>query len=241
VGLPVKSHKHKHKHLDIEAECKVYLGGVDAELLQIGELAQWYGVSTATLRYYERLGLLASGVRTESGYRLYGVEEQDRLRFILRAKALGLTLDEIGALLDVWEQGSCATTREQLRHVVAHKVALARRQAQEAEIFAAQLVCVYERLGEDEDSGAEQCSCIPEMPIAPSEALASELVRVEASACSCDGKCATGCRCGCECCSTVVGMTQAGQAGRNGEGGDYRNDDSSRGGPSHVEGVRFIV
>lgn len=67
--------------------------------LKIGELAQRQGVSTATLRYYERLGLLGRPDRTTSGYRTYDGDHEERVRFIVRAKALDLSLDEIGSLL----------------------------------------------------------------------------------------------------------------------------------------------
>ena len=62
--------------------------------IQIGEAARATGVPPKTLRYYEELGLVRPG-RTESGYRLYDAEELERIRFILRAKQLGFTLDEI--------------------------------------------------------------------------------------------------------------------------------------------------
>ncbi len=67
--------------------------------LRIGELAERQGVSTATLRYYERLGLLGRPDRTASGYRTYDHDHEERVRFIVRAKALDLSLDEIRALL----------------------------------------------------------------------------------------------------------------------------------------------
>ena len=63
--------------------------------LKIGELARQTGLSIKTIRYYESRGLLEKPPRTESGYRLYGPEEVARLRFVQRAKLLGLTLEEI--------------------------------------------------------------------------------------------------------------------------------------------------
>jgi DNA-binding transcriptional MerR regulator len=67
--------------------------------LKIGELARQTGLSIKTIRYYERRGLLEQPPRTQSGYRLYGPEEVARLRFVQRAKLLGLTLEEIRELV----------------------------------------------------------------------------------------------------------------------------------------------
>ncbi|BAZ47239.1 transcriptional regulator (plasmid) [Chondrocystis sp. NIES-4102] len=64
----------------------------------IGELSDRVGISAHTIRYYERLGLLEPPRRTESQYRIYGQENEERLRFIQKAKKFGLSLDEIKQL-----------------------------------------------------------------------------------------------------------------------------------------------
>ncbi len=69
------------------------------ETLTIGKLAKRAGVSTDTIRFYERCGLIETAARSESNYRLYNEEDALRLRFIRRAKSLGFTLAEIGELL----------------------------------------------------------------------------------------------------------------------------------------------
>ena len=66
--------------------------------MQIGEAAISTGVPPKTLRYYEELGLVRPG-RTESGYRQYDGEAIDRIEFILKAKQLGFTLNEIADVL----------------------------------------------------------------------------------------------------------------------------------------------
>ena len=60
------------------------------------------GVSARTLRYYEELGLLPGARRRAGGRRVYGHDELERLRFIQRLKALGLTLAEIKQLNAVY-------------------------------------------------------------------------------------------------------------------------------------------
>ena len=67
----------------------------------IGRLAKDVGVNIQTVRYYERLKLLAPTARMPSGYRLYGDEAVRRLRFIKNAQALGFTLHEIAELLNL--------------------------------------------------------------------------------------------------------------------------------------------
>lgn len=67
--------------------------------MTIGTLAKAGGVQAGTLRYYERLGLLAPASRTGAGYRVYRAETAQRLRFIRKAQALGFSLEEIAELL----------------------------------------------------------------------------------------------------------------------------------------------
>jgi MerR family mercuric resistance operon transcriptional regulator len=69
------------------------------EQLTIGQLARAAGVPPSTIRYYERSGLLRQPPRSTSNYRLYGVEDVYRVRFIRAAQATGFTLDDVDELL----------------------------------------------------------------------------------------------------------------------------------------------
>lgn len=69
--------------------------------MQIGELASELSLNTKTIRYYERIGLMPEPRRTESGYRLYDEGALERLQFILKAKTIGLSLEEIGEILSL--------------------------------------------------------------------------------------------------------------------------------------------
>lgn len=71
----------------------------------IGDLAERLGLNVKTIRYYEELGLLSAAPRSESGYRLYTDEHEAQLRFIQGAKALGLSLAEIGEIMEAWRHG----------------------------------------------------------------------------------------------------------------------------------------
>lgn len=75
-----------------------------ATKMKIGELAQRTGFSAKTIRYYEQVGLLAAPERSDSGYRLYGPEDVERLEFVEKAKRLGFSLDDIRDVLFLHEQ-----------------------------------------------------------------------------------------------------------------------------------------
>lgn len=72
--------------------------------LLIGELAQEADVNPKTIRYYEEIELIPPPERTPSGYRQYGTEDVERLRFIRDAQQLDLHLDEIREILALREQ-----------------------------------------------------------------------------------------------------------------------------------------
>lgn len=84
---------------------KVY--HVDVSQLTVSRVAEQVGVSPDTVRYYEKIGLMPETERSASGYRLYGDEAVERLRFIKRAQRFGLRLEAIGQLLDVRQRGLC--------------------------------------------------------------------------------------------------------------------------------------
>ena len=69
--------------------------------MRIGELSQRVGVPAATVRYYEKRGLLRRPQRTAAGYRIYAAEAALELRLIRWAKTVGFTLREIRDLLTV--------------------------------------------------------------------------------------------------------------------------------------------
>ena len=66
----------------------------------VHQLAQLAGVSTRTLRWYDRIGLLQPTRVGANGYRFYGGPEVDRLQQILFYRALGVSLERIGRILD---------------------------------------------------------------------------------------------------------------------------------------------
>ena len=86
--------------------------------LQSGELARLAGVSTDTLRHYERLKLLAVPRRSTGNYRLYAPAALDRVRIIRRALAVGFTLPELSKIFKLRDSGGspCRQVRALLQN-----------------------------------------------------------------------------------------------------------------------------
>lgn len=82
--------------------------------LSSGQLAKLAGVSTDTLRYYERSGLLPQVRRSASGYRRFDGEALSRVRLIRAALSIGFTVEELGRILRARDSGAapCAQVRD---------------------------------------------------------------------------------------------------------------------------------
>lgn len=107
--------------------------------MRIGELAHQAGVTAKTVRYYESIGLLPDPGRTASGYREYGDDALERLRFVRDAQAAGLSLKESGTILDMKAAGerTCHHTQELLeRHLVDIDAQIASLESARAELMA---------------------------------------------------------------------------------------------------------
>ncbi len=82
--------------------------------ITIGKLAARTGVSVETVRYYERSGFLPAPDRLPSGYRVYGTDTINRVKFIREAQSLGFSLSEINELLSLTDDptADCAQVNE---------------------------------------------------------------------------------------------------------------------------------
>jgi MerR family copper efflux transcriptional regulator len=70
--------------------------------MNIGGASDASGVSQRMVRHYEKIGLIPSPSRRDSGYRDYNVADVHRLRFIANARDLGFPIEEIRVLLGLW-------------------------------------------------------------------------------------------------------------------------------------------
>lgn len=131
--------------------------------MRVAELAAAGGVSPDTIRYYERAGLLPAPARTAAGYRRYGPEALDRLRFVRGAQRLGLRLREIRELLAVRDTGVCPCEPAEalLRQRIAEiDTELARLTALRSELVA--MADALSPAGCDPDTHPSACACPPE-------------------------------------------------------------------------------
>jgi DNA-binding transcriptional MerR regulator len=137
------------------------------DAITIAEAAEATGFSASALRFYETAGLVAPG-RTPAGYRTYGEPELARLRFIGRAKRLGLSLEEIAELVPLLDAARCAPVQEQLRDRVAAKIADAQRRTADLLGFLGQLQQMATWLAAPPVDGAcdERCACTADPPMA---------------------------------------------------------------------------
>ena len=110
--------------------------------VSIGAAARRSGVHVETIRYYERIGLLAPPPRTASGHRVFGGDEVKRLNFVRRARELGFTLGQVRDLLALADgrEGTCAGVerlgRAQLGATRSRIADLARMEAVLADMVA---------------------------------------------------------------------------------------------------------
>ncbi|MBA2469342.1 MAG: MerR family transcriptional regulator [Chloroflexia bacterium] len=128
---------------------------------RIGELAERSDISTDTVRYYERLGLMAAPSRAANGYRRYREADLGRLRFIRRAKRLGLSLEEIRGLLGIAQTGECQPLRRQVADLLARKIEECEARLAEILAFKAQLKERHQLALEHLDEPACGCAGFP--------------------------------------------------------------------------------
>ncbi|MES1929273.1 MerR family transcriptional regulator [Salinisphaera dokdonensis CL-ES53] len=87
--------------------------------MNIGQFAQRSGVSTDTLRYYEKIGVLRRIGRNPSGHRQFDASDLDWIAFVLRLKATGMPLADIRRYAELRSQGT-ATAGERQALLEAH-------------------------------------------------------------------------------------------------------------------------
>ena len=138
------------------------LGGeLVAEALTIGQLAKATGVPAKTIRYYEQVGVLPTASRTAAGYRQYDQFGVQRVRFIRRARLLGLPLRELKTVINGLDGRPRLALRPRLLAVVRRQLSAVQHQSAELRLLQQQLEQVLHRLlTSPRERHREGCRCL---------------------------------------------------------------------------------
>ena len=71
-----------------------------------GDLARATGCNLETIRYYEKIGIMPDPPRSAKGYRSYDEAHVKRLKFVMRSRDLGFSLEEVRGLLGLVDDKS---------------------------------------------------------------------------------------------------------------------------------------
>jgi len=108
------------------------------ELYSIADLAEEFGISTRTIRFYEAKGLLAP--RRVGSTRVFRRRDRARLTLILRGKRLGFTLREISEYLRLYDVDPTRTAQTaHLDRQVGERIAMLERQMADLQITLGEL------------------------------------------------------------------------------------------------------
>jgi MerR family transcriptional regulator, copper efflux regulator len=129
--------------------------------LTIGQVAKATGVAVKTIRYYEQIGALPSPPRSPAGYRQYDGAGVERLRFISRARSLGLPLQRLRILTTALNGRPRTALRSRLQTLVHEQLAAVQHQITELGLLRQELERVSDRIRRPHrrrNSGA--CHCL---------------------------------------------------------------------------------
>ena len=117
-----------------------------AQALTIGQLAKATGVAAKTIRFYEQIGVLPTPNRTAAGYRQYDQSGVHRLRFIRRARSLGLPLRDVKTVTVSLDGRPRPGLRPRLLTLVRRQLSAVQHQSAELGLLQQQLERVLHRL-----------------------------------------------------------------------------------------------
>lgn len=118
--------------------------GADGDVYGITDLVNEFGVTARAIRLYEQKGLLAP--RRVGSARIFSRRDRARLALILRAKAIGSSLEEIKEYLDLYGPHG-EGRRQQLEYVVRKigaKIAGLRQKREQIDKTLAELALIHE-------------------------------------------------------------------------------------------------
>jgi MerR family transcriptional regulator, thiopeptide resistance regulator len=132
---------------------------------RIGELARETGLTVRTLHHYDRLGLLSPLSRTEGGHRCYTSGDVRRLHRIVALRSLGISLEQIGTLLD----GEPDPTR-----LLRRQLDVAEERIRSGTSLRMRLLAVLDTLGHNAEPSSAQFLQLIEETITMNEPLTPE-------------------------------------------------------------------
>ncbi len=127
----------------------------------IGQVAESTGITAKTIRFYETVGVLPAPRRTPAGYRQYTAEGVQQLLFVRRARALGLSLHHLKALLAALDGGVHGRVRPRVREVVRAHLSAVQGQIRDLRALERQLEQVLRRMqAPSRTRPAGRCRCL---------------------------------------------------------------------------------
>jgi MerR family copper efflux transcriptional regulator len=129
--------------------------------MNISQLAKIANVSTDTVRYYEKQGLISAPERQDNGYRLYTQAHAGAVRFVRGAQSLGFSLAEIRSILPQLAQGKFG--RADIEHQLQTKMAQIDAHIEQLQTLKNELASTFAAL-----------SCSPTQTIGVPSATASD-------------------------------------------------------------------
>ncbi len=133
--------------------------------LPITALAKQTGVRSTTLRYWERLGLLPSAARTQTGYRIFGSDALRYVKFVQKSKEMGPSLREMTRVLEVARKGQSPCP--EVERLVEQKLEMLERQIRSLRELQRRLRCICEdreKPQASKDRSKELCCLIAGLP-----------------------------------------------------------------------------
>lgn len=123
--------------------------------ITIGELSRRSGVNIETIRYFEKVGLIAVPPRTQGGHRVYDEAQVRALGFIRRARELGFAPADVRAMLDLGGPADAPCAR--VRDIAAHHLDRVRAKMRDLAALEALLASTIERCS---GGAASDCAVI---------------------------------------------------------------------------------
>lgn len=129
--------------------------------MNISQLAKANQISTDTVRYYEKQGLLGAPPRQDNGYRVYTDAHVETVRFVRGAQALGFSLAEIRAILPQLAAGKFG--RSEIEQQLQAKMAQIDRHVRQLKRLKKELAATFASL-----------RCSPGQPVSTAQSIAPD-------------------------------------------------------------------